>query len=128
MGYAAPAGAALCMELLDPDLVTVSTDADLIAGETYSRSSIIQQLSLLMAFFNSSGTSQPNGPVTSKIGGVIKKVLDHVLNDRRRLQTPAGPESLGLTTDWDSFVQFNPLDTINWFNQNWVTEEPTGMQ
>jgi hypothetical protein len=81
-----------------------------------------------MAFLNSSGTSQPNGSITSKIGGVIKRVLDHVLNDMRRLQTPAGPERLSLTTDWDSFVQFNPLDTINWFSQNWGMEEPTGMQ
>ena len=113
------------MELLDLDPVTISTDGGVIVGETYSRSSIIQQLSLLMAFLKSSRSPQSNGSVASKAGSVIKKVLDHVINDRRRPQTPAESESLGFPTDWDDFLQSNPLDTMDWFSQNWGTEEFT---
>ncbi|EHK42515.1 hypothetical protein TRIATDRAFT_137434, partial [Trichoderma atroviride IMI 206040] len=80
IGYAAPAGAVLCMELVDPNPMDITIDGDLIAGEEYSRSSIIQQLSLLVGFLNAPGLSHPNGSVSSGVRSVIKKVLDYVLN------------------------------------------------
>lgn len=50
IGYAALAGAVLCMELVNPNPTNITIDGDLIDGEDYSRSSIIQQLGLLVAF------------------------------------------------------------------------------
>lgn len=123
MGHAAPAGAVLCLDLVDPNPVENVADGHAIAGETYSRSSIIQQLSILVGFLNSSGPSQPNYCVASNAKSVIKKVLDHVLNQRMQHQTPTGPEYFDSASGWESFAQFNPLDDISWFGQDWITEE-----
>ncbi|KAM0518942.1 hypothetical protein ACHAPE_003932 [Trichoderma viride] len=118
IGYAAPAGAVLCMELVDPNPMDITIDGDLIAGEDYSRSSIIQQLSLLVGFLNAPDFSHPNGSVASGVRSVIKKVLDYVLNPTKRLQTPMGSEGFGFISDWDGFAQFGSLDNVNWFYQD----------
>ncbi|CAH0002545.1 unnamed protein product, partial [Clonostachys byssicola] len=124
MGHAAPAGAVLCLELVDPNPMEDVADGHVIAGETYSRSSIIQQLSILVGFLNSSGPSQPNHCVASNAKSVIKKVLDHVLNRTMQPQTPLGLGNFDSATGWESFAQFNPLDDISWFGQDWIIEEP----
>ncbi|KAF4342052.1 general amidase [Fusarium beomiforme] len=80
MGYATLAGAVLCMELIEPIPVTMSAHDNVIAGETYSRSSIIQQLSLLLGYLKTSCPSQTHCSVAHNVRGVIKKVLDHILN------------------------------------------------
>ncbi|PNP43638.1 hypothetical protein TGAMA5MH_04610 [Trichoderma gamsii] len=118
IGYAAPAGAVLCMELVDPNPMDITVDGDLIAGEVYSRSSIIQQLSLLVGFLNAPDLSHPNSSVASGVRSVIKKVLDYVLNPTKRLQMPMGLEGFGFISDWDGFAQFGSLDNINWFSQD----------
>lgn len=125
MGYATLAGAVLCMELIDPNPVSIFTDDDLIAGETYSRSSIIQQLSLLVGYLSSLGPSQPNSSVAS-VRGVIKKVLDHILNNTGDPQAPIQLESYDFT--WDILSQFNPLDSVDWFSQGRDMLESSGMQ
>ncbi|KAK2594915.1 hypothetical protein QQS21_007363 [Conoideocrella luteorostrata] len=115
MGYAAPAGAVLSMELIDPNPVAFATDGDedTIAGETYSKSSIIQQLSLLMGYLKSSAPSQPKGSVVSDVRDVIKRVLDHVLNQTKQPQSPTvWRENFDFTVNWDNFEQFLPFDTI----------------
>lgn len=123
IGYAAPAGAVLCMELVDPNPMNITIDGDLIAGEDYSRSSIIQQLSLLVGFLNAPDFSHPNSSVASGVRSVIKKVLDYVLNPTKRLQTPMGSEGFGFISDWDGFAQFGSLDNVNWFSQEWGRED-----
>jgi len=102
--YATLAGAILCMELINPNPVEDINAT--IAGETYSRSSIIQQLSLLAG---SLGSSQSSTSV--KVRAVIKKVLDHILNDPRGPPTPFGLEGFDLNADWDIFTQ---LDNMDW--------------
>ncbi|KAM0445206.1 hypothetical protein ACHAO4_009911 [Trichoderma viride] len=124
IGYAAPAGAVLCMELVDPNPMDITIDGEFIAGEDYSRSSIIQQLSLLVGFLNAPSLSQPNGSVAAGVRSVIKKVLDYVLNPTKRLQTPMGSENFGFISDWDGFAQFGSLDNINWFSQDGGREDP----
>lgn len=123
IGYAAPAGAVLCMELVDPNPMDITIDGDLIAGEDYSRSSIIQQLSLLVGFLNAPGPSHANSSVASGVRSIIKKVLDYVLNPTKRPQTPMCSESFGFISDWDSFAQFDSLDNINWFSQDGGRED-----
>ena len=118
MGYATLAGAVLCMELIDSNPMNIATpDEDIIAGEIFSRSSIVQQLSLLVGYLNSSGPSRSSSSVASNVRDVIKKVLDHILNNPRGPQTPIGfgLESFDFTTDWDVFAQFNTLDNVDWF-------------
>ncbi|RGP70118.1 transcription factor [Fusarium sporotrichioides] len=102
--YATLAGAILCMELISPSPVEDINMA--IAGETYSRSSIIQQLSLLAG---SLGSSQSSTSV--KVRVVIKKVLDHILNDSRGPPAPVGLEAFDFNADWDIFTQ---LDNMDW--------------
>ncbi|VUC25216.1 unnamed protein product [Clonostachys rosea] len=128
MGHAAPAGAVLCLELVDPNPVEGVADGQVIAGETYTRSSIIQQLSILVGFLNSSGPSQPNHCVASNARSVIKKVLDHVLNQTMQHQTPLGLRYFDSATGWESFAQFNPLDDISWFDQDWIPEESNSLK
>jgi hypothetical protein len=123
IGYAAPAGAVLCMELVDPNPLDITIDGDLIAGEDYSRSSIIQQLSLLVGFLNAPGLSHPNSSVASGVRNVIKKVLDHVLNPTKRQQTPMGSAGFGFISDWDGFAQLGSLDDFNWFGQDGGRED-----
>ncbi|RFN51338.1 transcription factor [Fusarium flagelliforme] len=102
--YATLAGAILCMELINPNPVEDINAT--IADETYSRSSIIQQLSLLAG---SLGSSQSSTSV--KVRAVIKKVLDHILNDPRGPPTPVGLEGFDFNADWDIFTQ---LDNMDW--------------
>ncbi|KAJ4012332.1 hypothetical protein NW752_008006 [Fusarium irregulare] len=102
--YATLAGAILCMELINPNPVEGINAT--IAGETYSRSSVIQQLSLLAG---SLGSSQSSTSV--KVRAVIKKVLDHILNDPRGPPTPVGLEGFDFNADWDIFTQ---LDNMDW--------------
>jgi hypothetical protein len=128
MGYAVPAGAVLCMELVDPNPANITADGGIIAGETYSRSSIIQQLSLLIGFLNSSSLPQSNSFATSKVRSVIKKVLDHLLNHTRPPQTPTGWGSFDFAANWENFAQFDLLDNINLFGQDWSTEDFNSMQ
>ena len=120
MGNATLAGAVLCVELIDPNPASIATDEDIIFGETYSRSSIIQQLSLLVGYLNSSFPLQPYSSVASRVRAVIKKVLDHILNNTRLPQTPIGLESFDFTSNWDIFAPFNPSDNVDWFTENWT--------
>ena len=115
MGYATLAGAVLCMELIDPNPVSFAPQDGIIAGETYSRSSIIQQLSLLVGYLTSLGPAQPSSSVAS-VRGIIKKVLDHILNNPGGPQTPITLEGFDFT--WDVLSQFNPLDSVDWFTQD----------
>ena len=96
---------------------------DFIAGETYSRSSVIQQLSLLLGCLNSLGPSKPAETAAPNIKRVIKKVLDHVLNSSGPVQTSSDMDSLDFTLDWNTFAQFNPLDNMDWLTESWGLEE-----
>ncbi|KAJ4245720.1 hypothetical protein NW762_013844 [Fusarium torreyae] len=118
MGYATLAGAVLCMELIDPIPVSATPSADVIAGETYSRSSIIQQLSLLVGYLNSSGPSQPRNSVAHNVRDVIKKVLDHILNNVGGPGAPLGSDNFDFAIDWETFMELSSLDDVNWFTQS----------
>ena len=123
MCYAAPAGAVLCMELVNPSPVDVMSEGGTVAGETYSRSSIIQQLSMLVGFLNSLDISEPDSLITSSARTVLKKVLDFLLNDTGRPQALVEPTSFNFTMSWDHFAQFNSLDDLSWLSQDWNTED-----
>ncbi|KAH7024511.1 uncharacterized protein B0I36DRAFT_376479 [Microdochium trichocladiopsis] len=76
MEYGAPAGGVLCLELLRPTFTgTHFKDAKI------SRSSIIQSLTLLVNFLDWIKPSAPNGELCADCKVVIKRVLDHHLNN-----------------------------------------------
>ncbi|KAI5456619.1 hypothetical protein BGZ63DRAFT_366340 [Mariannaea sp. PMI_226] len=102
MGYAAPGGGILCLELLRPTLHGAHPDHPKV-----SRSGIIQQLSLLVGFLDWVQPSAPNADLCADCKAVIQGVLDHSLNN------VAG------TLDWESLqvdFDFNLLDTYDWMH------------
>ncbi|RYP55434.1 hypothetical protein DL769_010176 [Monosporascus sp. CRB-8-3] len=110
MGYAAPAGGILSMELLRPTLPNGQH-----SDPRMSRSSIIQKLSLLVGFLDWVNPSAPNGDLCSECKSVIQRVLDQTLNNTSSTNGFAGgTESVG----WDLPAQldfnFDLLDTFDW--------------
>jgi hypothetical protein len=124
MGYATLAGAVLCMELIEPVPVTMSQHESIIAGETYSRSSIIQQLSLLLGYLKTSCPSQTHCSVAHNVRTVIKKVLDHILNHPTVTQPVAEFEGFDFAGSWDHFSYFSALDNFDWLMEERGIEEP----
>lgn len=107
IAYAAPGGGILCQELLQPTFTGTHPK-----DPSVSRSSIIQQLSLLVGFLDWVDPSQPNGDLCADSKTIIQQVLDHSLN------SIGEPGSIAETPDWGFFNQpdfnFPLLDTFDW--------------
>lgn len=76
-----------------------------------SRSSIIQQLSLLVGFLDWVTPSAPNGDLCTDSKTVIQRVLDHHLNSL------ADPGRVAEELDWglnQPDFNFELLDTFDW--------------
>ncbi|VUC23556.1 unnamed protein product, partial [Clonostachys rosea] len=109
MAYAAPGGGILCMELLKP---TFSGSHP--KNPKITRSSIIQQLSLLVGFLNWVGPDAPNADLCSNCSNVIQHVLDLTLNN---FGTPTNNNSIDVLGQFDSTqmnFSFDLLDTFDW--------------
>ncbi|KAF5000456.1 hypothetical protein FGRMN_1787 [Fusarium graminum] len=76
MAFAVPGGGILCQELLQPTFQGRHPK-----DSRLSRSSIIQQLSLLVGFLDWVHPSAPNGDLCASCKTVIQRVLDYHLND-----------------------------------------------
>ncbi|KAF5622012.1 hypothetical protein F25303_12195 [Fusarium sp. NRRL 25303] len=126
MGYATLAGAVLCMELIEPTPVIMPAYDGIIAGETYSRSSIIQQLSLLLGYLKTSCPSQTHCSVAHNVRGVIKKILDHILNNPTVTQPVAELGAIDFAGSWDHFSYFSALDNFDWLMEDRGIEETSG--
>ncbi|KUI62438.1 hypothetical protein VP1G_09553 [Cytospora mali] len=124
MAYAAPAGGILCNELLRP----TQQHSD-VAGPT--RSSTIQQLSLLNGFLDWVSPSAPNGDLCSSCKVVIQHVLDHVLNAPQQGHENADTDNafdlnLDLSSDIDTingFFNFDLLDTYDWLRPEMLSSQ-----
>lgn len=128
MGYATLAGAVLCMELMNPNPVTTTiSEEGPIAGELYSRSSIIQQLSLLAGYLKPAGLSRTNSPVASNIRAVIKKVLDHVLNNNGVSEPSTALGGSSLPSDWDLFSELDPWTAAHWLMEDHFMQDSSGL-
>ncbi|KAF4459754.1 hypothetical protein FALBO_13479 [Fusarium albosuccineum] len=107
MAYAAPGGGILCQELLRPTFYGVHP-----LDSTLSRSSLVQQLSLLVAFLNWVSPTAPNGNLCADCQAIIQRVLDQHLN------TPADSsqslESLDLVFPRSPAFRFDLLNTFDW--------------
>jgi hypothetical protein len=107
MGYGAPAGGILCMELLKPTSQDYTTNQLPI-----SRSSIVQVLSLLVAFLGWVKPWAPNAHLCEKTRATIEQALDYVLNDGAN--GPRMPDDFGwdLTAQFD--FNFDFMDSFDW--------------
>lgn len=127
MAYAAPAGGILCNELLGPPRqhshITCVT-----------RSSIIQQLSLLVGFLDWVSHSAPNGDLCGSCKTVIQHVLDHNLNAPTQSSTSPAAENgfdfnLDLSSDIDAingYFNFGLLDTYDWLRPEMFSSQHSG--
>ncbi|KAH8678462.1 hypothetical protein BX600DRAFT_452094 [Xylariales sp. PMI_506] len=109
MAYGAPAGGVLCLELLRPTFSGVHPK-----DSSVSRSTIVQQLSLLVAFLDWGTPSGSHGNLCANCSSVIQRVLDHHLN------TPdpgtAGLDMLGWNFAHQPSFNFDLLNTFNWLS------------
>jgi hypothetical protein len=107
MAYAAPGGGILCQELLRPTFYgTHPLNSEL------SRSSIVQQLSLLAAFLNWVGPTAPNSIMCSDCQVIIQRVLDQHLNTAT--ENDRDLESLGSLLPHSLGFRFDLLNTFDW--------------
>ncbi|KAK8038662.1 FAD dependent oxidoreductase superfamily [Apiospora rasikravindrae] len=113
MGYGAPAGGVLCMELLNPTLQGAHPK-----NAEISRSAIIQKLSLLVGFFEWVSPSAPNAALCENALVTIKHVLDATLNIDPTAAAAAGGQAGMANMDWNFSTQvdfnFDLLDTFDW--------------
>ena len=109
VAYAAPGGGILCQELLQPTFFGVHP-----LNPALSRSTIVQQLSMLVAFLNWVGPDSPNRVVCGDCETIIQRVLDEHLNASPTNNTsieplgPGFPNSLGF--------KFELLNTFDWLS------------
>ncbi|TQV93799.1 C6 transcription factor [Cordyceps javanica] len=107
LSYGAPGAGVLCQELLYPTF-RGSHPLD----PKVSRSSIIQQLSMLVGFFDWVRDTAPNATLCCNCSVIIQRVLDYTLNGGAANE--AGPEMV----DWGVFDQpdfsFELMDTFDW--------------
>ncbi|OAR03112.1 hypothetical protein LLEC1_06387 [Akanthomyces lecanii] len=107
LSYGAPGAGVLCQELLYPTF-RGSHPLD----PKVSRSSIIQQLSMLVGFFDWVRDTAPNAQLCCNCGVIIQRVLDYTLNGGA--SNGVGPDMV----DWGVFDQpdfsFELMDTFDW--------------
>ncbi|KAF7534788.1 hypothetical protein G7054_g5900 [Neopestalotiopsis clavispora] len=112
VGFGAPAGGILCMELLKPTFtVNRPTQPHL------TRSEIIQVLSMLVGFIDRIEPAAPNGRLCIRTKNTIQQVLDYTLNSGFRTSHPIPDifdwnqenSLFGFNNDlWDSFQWLVP--------------------
>lgn len=109
MAHAAPAGGILCLELLNPTFPGKHPRDSRI-----TRSSIIQNLSLLVGFLDWVRPSAPNGDLCMDCKVIIQRVLDHTLNGSINDDSPRA----ALACDFPEPLDFNfeLLDTFDWLH------------
>ncbi|KAJ4328536.1 hypothetical protein N0V84_001053 [Fusarium piperis] len=107
MAYGAPGGGILCQELLRPTFYgTHPLNSEL------SRSSIVQQLSLLVAFLNWVGPTAPNSNMSKDCQALIQRVLDQHLNTAT--ENGMDLEALGSLLPHSLGFRFDLLNTFDW--------------
>lgn len=110
MGHGAPAAGILCNELINLNPLLASVNVGQVGGIPLSRSSIIQQLSLLIGFLDWVGPSQPNSDLARSVKDIVMNVLDKTLNNT----VPGANLDFDFHTDINEFFNFDLLDTFGW--------------
>lgn len=109
MAFAVPGGGILCQELLRPTFQGRHPK-----DSRLSRSSIVQQLCLLVGFLDWVHPSAPNGDLCASCKTVIQRVLDYRLNDPMDEVGSLEHFSSGLAGRLN--FKFELLNTFDWLN------------
>lgn len=104
MAYGASSGGILCQELLYPTFVGARHPKH----PKLSRSSLVQQLSLLVGFLDWVRPETSNGELYSNAKRILERVLDHHLNGQQGMD-------LGFMAQPD--FNFDLLDTFDWMRE-----------
>jgi hypothetical protein len=126
MYHAVPASGILCVELIKQQR-NVSYQLKL------PRSDSIQDLIMFISFLHWVKPDAPNYDLCQRIGTIVGRVLEKVLetpqvsnNDiRTTARTPTAPLDFNFDTDlrdFDDYAMFDLLDTYDWCNASWATE------
>ncbi|KAF5027098.1 hypothetical protein F66182_810 [Fusarium sp. NRRL 66182] len=109
MAFAVPGGGILCLELLRPTFHGKHPK-----DSRLSRSSIVQQLSLLVGFLDWVHPSAPNGDLCASCKIVIERVLDYRLNNP--MNSAGSPENFNSGLAGRLNFGFELLNTFDWLN------------
>lgn len=110
MTYGVPGGGILCQELLHPTFAGRHSK-----DPSINRSSLVQQLSLLVGFLDWVKPSAPNGELCAHSKAIIQRVLDHHLGapgQGSHVQEASQPFDWGVLAQPD--FNFELLDTFEW--------------
>ncbi|KAF4453706.1 hypothetical protein F53441_3715 [Fusarium austroafricanum] len=112
MAFAVPGGGILCLELLTPTF-----EGKHPRDNRLSRSSIVQQLSLLVGFLDWVHPSAPNGDLCASCKIVIQRVLDYHLNNMDPMNGDVGSlEQFSSGLGGRLNFRFELLNTFDWLN------------
>ncbi|KAH7304040.1 hypothetical protein B0I35DRAFT_445758 [Stachybotrys elegans] len=115
MAYAAPASGVLCLELLRPSFQGTHP-----LDRRISRSSIIQNLSLLVGCLDQVQPDAPNGMLCVNCKRIIQKILDYRLNSDPQMGTSMDSFDWGLPNLVE--FDFELLDTFDWMQQDIIPQ------
>lgn len=126
MYHAVPASGILCVELL-------KQQRDATCPLTLPRSDSIQDLIMFVSFLHWVKPGAPNYDLCQKIGEIVGRVLNRVLetptatnvNFPTTTMTPTPPLDLSFNADlreFDDYAMFDLLDTYDWCNTSWEAQ------
>ncbi|KAH7259558.1 uncharacterized protein BKA55DRAFT_506818 [Fusarium redolens] len=111
MAFAVPGGGILCLELLSPTFQGKHPK-----DSRLSRSSIVQQLSLLVGFLDWVHPSAPNGDLCASCKIVIQRVLDYHLNNMDPMSDVGSLDQFSCGLAGRLNFRFELLNTFDWLN------------
>ncbi|KAF5721893.1 hypothetical protein FMUND_3377 [Fusarium mundagurra] len=111
MAFAVPGGGILCLELLSPTFQGKHPK-----DSRLSRSSIVQQLSLLVGFLDWVHPSAPNGDLCASCKTVIQRVLDYHLNNMDPMSDVGSLDQFSSGLAGRLNFRFELLNTFDWLN------------
>ncbi|KAH7211126.1 hypothetical protein BKA60DRAFT_102283 [Fusarium oxysporum] len=111
MAFAVPGGGILCLELLSPTFQGKHPK-----DSRLSRSSIVQQLSLLVGFLDWVHPSAPNGDLCASCKTIIQRVLDYHLNNLDPMSDLGSLDQFSSGLAGRLNFRFELLNTFDWLN------------
>jgi len=113
MAYGAPAGGILCKELLQGH--TLQNGSSHPEDPQITRSSIIQKLSLLVAFLDWVDPNAPNADLCKSCKTAIELMLNHALNNVGNLEALFGQGQAVFEFTGGPEFDFDLMDSFDWF-------------
>lgn len=113
MAYGAPAGGILCKELLQGH--TLRNGSSHPEDSQITRSSIIQKLSLLVAFLDWVDPGAANADLCKDCKTVVELMLNHALNNASSPEALFGQNQAMFEFTGGPEFDFELMDSFDWF-------------